>query len=49
MKYMSVKIAAEKWGISERSVRDYCTKGRVPGAMLERNQVFREEFIIKFK
>lgn len=34
MKYMSVRIAAERWGISERSVRDYCTKGRVPGAIL---------------
>ena len=25
--------AAEKWGISERSVRNYCTQGRVEGAV----------------
>lgn len=34
MPYLSVKDTAIKWGISERSVRDYCHKGRVPGALL---------------
>lgn len=35
MHYLGVKETAEKWKISERTVRDYCTKGRVPGAILE--------------
>lgn len=34
MRYLSVADTAKKWGISERSVRNYCTKGRVPGAFL---------------
>ena len=34
MKYLSVHDIAIKWKISERSVRDYCNKGRVPGALL---------------
>lgn len=32
MEYISVEKMAEKWGISERSVRNYCAQGRVPGA-----------------
>lgn len=35
MKYLSVKEISKKWDISERSVRDYCNKGRVEGAILE--------------
>lgn len=34
MRYLSVKEMAEKWGVSERSVRNYCAQGRVPGAFL---------------
>lgn len=34
MRYISVAEAAEKWGISERSVRNYCAQGRVNGARL---------------
>ena len=34
MVYMSVKDAAQKWNLSERSVRKYCAEGRVSGAML---------------
>ncbi len=34
MKYISVADAAKKWGISERSVRNYCAEGRVSGAVL---------------
>ena len=34
MGYLSVSEIAEKWGISERSVRNYCANGRVPGAVL---------------
>lgn len=35
MTLCSVKEMAEKWGISERSVRNYCAEGRVYGAVLE--------------
>lgn len=35
MKYISVCKTAEKWNISERSVRNYCNEGRVPGAILD--------------
>ncbi|MCR5484150.1 MAG: Fic family protein [Clostridiales bacterium] len=35
MKKMSVAEAAEKWGVSERSVRNYCAHGRINGAFLK--------------
>ena len=34
MKYLSVTEIAAKWEISERSVRNYCADGRIPGATL---------------
>lgn len=34
MGFLSVKETALKWNISERSVRDYCQKGRIAGAFL---------------
>ena len=34
MKYLSVSETAKKWGLSERSVRNYCKQGRVLGAYL---------------
>lgn len=34
MRYLSVTEIAKKWNISERSVRNYCTQGRVNGAFL---------------
>ena len=34
MEYISVAEAAKKWEISERSVRNYCACGKVPGAVL---------------
>ena len=34
MKYLSVADMAKKWNLLERSVRNYCTKGRVDGANL---------------
>ena len=34
MKYTSAKQLAERWGITERSVRRYCQKGQIPGAHL---------------
>lgn len=35
MEYMSVKETAARWGISERSVRNYCAAGRVRGAFFD--------------
>lgn len=32
-KFISIKEASIKWNISERSVRNYCAHGRVPGAV----------------
>jgi excisionase family DNA binding protein len=34
LKYISVKEAAKRWGISERSVRNYCANGRIPDAFI---------------
>lgn len=34
MRYVSVAETAKKWNVSERSVRNYCAKGRVKGAFL---------------
>lgn len=34
MEYIGVAEAAKKWGVSERSVREYCAEGRVAGAFL---------------
>ena len=34
MQYVSVAEMAEKWNISERSVRNYCAHNRVEGAFI---------------
>lgn len=34
MKFISVKEASLKWGVSERSVRNYCAENRIEGAFL---------------
>lgn len=34
MKYLSVSQIAKLWNISERSVRNYCAKGKIPDAFL---------------
>lgn len=34
MEFRSVAEIARQWGVSERSVRNYCAQGRVPGARL---------------
>lgn len=34
MKYYSTKEIAAKWGISDRSVRNYCSAGKITGAIL---------------
>ncbi len=34
MKYRSVAETAKKWNVSERTVRNYCARGRIPGAFL---------------
>ena len=36
MRYLSTAEIAKKWDVSERSVRNYCANGRVPGAFLTR-------------
>lgn len=33
--YITVKQAAEKWGISERRIRVLCTQGKINGAYQE--------------
>ena len=38
MRYLSVAEIAEIWNISERSVRNYCAKGRIPGTFLAGNK-----------
>lgn len=30
--YLSIREAAEKWGVSERRINQYCSEGRIPGA-----------------
>lgn len=37
MEYISVKEAAKKWNLSDRSVRNYCVNGKIPGAILHGN------------
>ncbi len=34
MKYLSVTAVADLWGVSERSVRNYCASGKIDGAFL---------------
>ena len=34
MRYLSVAETAKKWNLSQRSVRNYCARGRVAGAFL---------------
>lgn len=34
-KSLTVKEAADKWNLSERSVRNYCAASRIPGAVLK--------------
>lgn len=34
MRYLSVSEIAKKWGVSERTVRNYCAGGRIPDAFL---------------
>ena len=33
MKHMTIKEAANKWGVSEQMVRRYCKEGKIPGAV----------------
>ena len=30
--YLSIRETAEKWGVSERRINQYCAEGRIPGA-----------------
>lgn len=31
-RYLSIREAAEKWGVSDRRINQYCSEGRIPGA-----------------
>ena len=31
MEYITVREAAEKWGVSERRINQYCSEGRIHG------------------
>ena len=33
--YMTVRQAADLWGISDRRVRSLCSQGKIPGAVQE--------------
>ena len=33
MDYMTLKEAAEKWGVTSRRVNYYCVGGRIPGTV----------------
>lgn len=33
MEYMTIKEAAEKWGLSVRRIQDICKENKVPGVM----------------
>ena len=34
MNYQSVADTAKSWNVSERTVRNYCATGKIPGAVL---------------
>ena len=35
MKYLTIAEASQKFNLSERSIRNYCAQGRIPGAVLQ--------------
>ena len=47
MDYISVSQAAEKWGVSERSIRNYCQHGRIVGAVLNGHSWLIPESAVK--
>ena len=47
MDYISVSQAAEKWGLSERSIRNYCRQGRIVGAVLNGHSWLIPESAVK--
>ena len=50
MRYLSVAETAKKWDISERSVRNYCAHGRVPGHFLqERPGMYRKMQVSRYE
>jgi predicted site-specific integrase-resolvase len=34
MKFLSVAETAKRWGVAERTVRNYCASGKIPQAIL---------------
>lgn len=47
MKYLNVIEISKKWNMSERSVRNYCNQGRVPGAILNNHNWLIPEDALK--
>ncbi len=47
MKYLNVIEISKKWNVSERSVRNYCNQGRVPGAILNNHNWLIPEDALK--
>ena len=47
--YITVKMASAKWNVSERSVRNYCAKNRINGAILYRGEWLIPEYAEKPK
>ncbi len=47
MEYKNVSEMAVKWGVSERSVRNYCASGKIPGAVLSRKMWLIPEDAVK--
>ena len=47
MDYISASQAAEKWGVSERSIRNYCQQGRIVGAVLDGHSWLIPESAVK--
>ena len=46
MRYMNVKQASEKWGVTTRRIQDLCKQGKIPGAQLwERTWMLPEDAV----
>lgn len=49
MRYLSTKEIALKWNLSQRSVRNYCSNGRIIGAIYDKNEWLIPEDALKPK
>ncbi|MDL2309695.1 helix-turn-helix domain-containing protein [Parabacteroides sp. OttesenSCG-928-B22] len=47
MQYLSVSQFAKKWGVSERTVHNYCATGKTKGAFLTgKKRAYRAPYYI---